>query len=191
MDKAIALLKQYFPTVLSSPTTSMESLTSPASRDVLRFISTTSLTSAHLTLNLHIHSFIEACRTIPLAESSTSKGSKSTTVDGDSPPKLWDESHYADLLQRMRRLHSDTLKLPEKHDLVKYTAELTNVAGLLAYPIPEHSPLARYFSHERREAVADQINHAILCTSARFCVAFILVSKYFTRSLRKTGRFKT
>jgi hypothetical protein len=44
-----------------------------------------------------------------------------------------------------------------------YNKELENVTGLLAYPDPERSPVAKYLSHERREAVANQINTAILC----------------------------
>jgi hypothetical protein len=43
-----------------------------------------------------------------------------------------------------------------------YEKELVNVGALLAYPEPETSPLARYLSMERREAVAEQINKAIL-----------------------------
>ncbi|EKM82605.1 hypothetical protein AGABI1DRAFT_111204 [Agaricus bisporus var. burnettii JB137-S8] len=43
-----------------------------------------------------------------------------------------------------------------------YKKELVNVGALLAYPEPEDSPLARYLSMERREAVAEQINKAIL-----------------------------
>jgi hypothetical protein len=40
---------------------------------------------------------------------------------------------------------------------------LDQVGGLLAYKVPEKSPMARYLSQGRREAVADQINAAVLC----------------------------
>jgi len=45
-----------------------------------------------------------------------------------------------------------------------YMEEIQNVGALMAYQVPEKSPVAKYLSMFRREAVADQINSAILCT---------------------------
>lgn len=55
--------------------------------------------------------------------------------------------------------------LPSPSDKVLYMQELHNVGALIAYQVPETSPVAKYMSMERREAVAEQINSAILCTS--------------------------
>jgi len=56
--------------------------------------------------------------------------------------------------------------LPNSDDRATYLKELGNVAGLIAYPTPETSPVAPYLSMERREAVASQINSAILLRSS-------------------------
>jgi hypothetical protein len=60
----------------------------------------------------------------------------------------------------------DQIDHPAEKDL--YKKELVNVGALLAYPEPETSPLARYLSMERREAVAEQINKAILSQFTAF-----------------------
>ena len=44
--------------------------------------------------------------------------------------------------------------------------ELASVSALLAYPNPENSVMAPYLEQDRREAVADQIESAILRASS-------------------------
>lgn len=70
--------------------------------------------------------------------------------------------HQSMLLSKARKLLSlaETLTQPSDRDL--YVKELTNIGGLLAYKVPEHSSISKYLSQGRREAVADQINRAIL-----------------------------
>jgi len=73
-----------------------------------------------------------------------------------------DDPHVLQLIQQGQKLYAllDQISNPAEKEL--YAQELVNVGALLAYPEPENSPLARYLSMERREAVAEQINRAIL-----------------------------
>lgn len=73
-----------------------------------------------------------------------------------------DDPHVIKMIQQGQKLYVllEQIHNPVEKDL--YVQELINVGALLAYPHPESSPLARYLSMERREAVAEQINKAIL-----------------------------
>lgn len=73
-----------------------------------------------------------------------------------------DDPHVIKMIRQGQKLYSllEQIHSPVERDL--YVQELINVGALLAYPHPESSPLARYLSMERREAVAEQINKAIL-----------------------------
>ncbi|KAF8163384.1 hypothetical protein B0H34DRAFT_321532 [Crassisporium funariophilum] len=66
------------------------------------------------------------------------------------------------LLTRAQKLYAFSNTLQNPVDRVTYLKELENVGGLLAYKVPENSSMAKYLALERREAVADQINRAIL-----------------------------
>lgn len=94
-----------------------------------------------------------------------------TTTDEElTPPNtaagngadVTDDPHVIKLVQQGQKLYAllDQIGNPAEKQL--YAEELVNVGALLAYPEPENSPLARYLSMERREAVAEQINKAIL-----------------------------
>lgn len=66
-------------------------------------------------------------------------------------------------------------------DREQYREELKNVAGLLAYTVPEKSLMSRYLSQERREAVAEQINSAILSSCSQPVVSTLeLVTRQTT-----------
>lgn len=113
-------------------------------------------------LNLHIHAFIEANRTVPLPYYPPG-----TAISPASPvlrPER-DESEQANaaLLHRAQNLYSEANRLPGPQDRVEYLKELGQVGVLLAYSIPENSPSSEYLSQPRREAIADQIDSAILC----------------------------
>lgn len=73
-----------------------------------------------------------------------------------------DDSQVDKVIQQGQKLYAllDQIDNPAEKEI--YAQELVNVGALLAYPEPENSPLARYLSMERREAVAEQINKAIL-----------------------------
>jgi hypothetical protein len=141
---------------------------------------------AHLSLNLRILAFTEACRTIPLPYTPAKVGSSFHAAhEADHPKKeiLYDDhdpdpdSHQAALLAKAQKLYVAANMIQKPSDRVMYLKELANVGGLLAYKVPEESPTARYLSQERREAVADQINRAILC---RFFLGACSAAK-FTR----------
>ena len=67
-----------------------------------------------------------------------------------------------ELIQKTRKLNELVKALPNSRDRDMYKKELTNVASLLAYTNPEKSAVAKYLSWERRVAVSEQINRAIL-----------------------------
>ncbi len=138
----------------------------------LEYVSSTSTEPAHLLLNLRILAFCEACRTVPLNHPPgpepkvdpglvNSLGGKveSKTSGGMSNAQ---EKQMELLLLKAQKLYALTNMLPNSADQATYSKELKNVSGLLAYPVPENSSIANYLTMERREAVADQINRAIL-----------------------------
>jgi hypothetical protein len=73
-----------------------------------------------------------------------------------------DDPHVMKMIQQGQKLYALLEQIHNPAEKELYAQELVNVGALLAYPEPENSPLARYLSMERREAVAEQINKAIL-----------------------------
>ena len=150
----------------------------------IQFLTSTTVDPLHLNLNLRILAFTEACRTIPLPYSTSSvvsslTGSPSPSDidtdidDGDDPSlslvpdegtdPIAHQQHLTNLITRIQKLYVLANTLPKENDRKTYAEELDQVGGLLAYKVPEKSPMARYLSQGRREAVADQINAAVLC----------------------------
>jgi solute carrier family 66 (lysosomal lysine-arginine transporter), member 1 len=163
VDEATRMLNEHFPSVLSgpvieSPPPPSEGLTS----QTMDYTPSTSIDPAHLTLNLRILSFIEACRTIPLVHSPLANEAEPSTLPS-SPTDLSPERQLT-LLSQMKKLYLLISGLADQSDRAVYLKELKNVGGLLAYKVPETSSISKYLSQERREAVADQINSAILST---------------------------
>lgn len=167
VDQAAELLNKHFPSVLSESTESV-----PAHRPAgkIEYIPSTSVHPAHLALNLHILAFIEAARTVPLPyyppgtrPPSAINVSASSSKDTDMMRHVDSEQANVLLLHRAQNLHSEAYRLPDANDRALYLTELTQVGGVLAYTVPERGPMAKYMTQERREAVADQIESAILC----------------------------
>ena len=176
VDDAIVLLQKHFPSVLrendpTSASTSKSVDPRPSSSNNIEYVSSTSTEPAHLILNLRILAFSEACRTVPLeyppsTHSADDTNSISTTpaqssVDMEDNP----DSQQMALLTTAQKLYALLNTLPNPVDRATYLKELENVGGLLAYKVPEKSSMAKYLTLERREAVADQINRAILSKS--------------------------
>lgn len=144
--------------------------TGRSSRHGLDYTPATSIDPTHLQLNLRILAFIEACRTIPLeyppvtdsALPSSPSGSGSSSTETQQLHNPDDKDAQMALLLKAQKLYSVASALPKFSDRAIYIKELENVGGLLAYKVPEQSAMARYLSQDRREAVADQINRAIL-----------------------------
>jgi hypothetical protein len=74
-----------------------------------------------------------------------------------------DERYQTELLIRGQKLYASVELLRKPEDRATYSEELQNVGGLLAYKVPERSPMSKYLDQARRESVAEQINRAILC----------------------------
>lgn len=175
MDEATTLLNEHFPLVLAEADPPVRPRSSIQS-DHVEYVAPTSVDPTHLSLNLRILAFSEASRTVPLdymphAERTTAMPSahppqafKSSVHDHDDPA-----AKQTELLFRAQKLYSAAGMLKNPSDRARYLKELGNVGGLLAYKHPENSPMAKYLSQERREAVAEQINAAILCWLT-FCV---------------------
>ena len=173
VDDAIVLLRTHFPSVLreNDPGSISASGTAeprPLSSNNKEYVSSTSTEPAHLILNLRILAFSEACRTVPLEyPPSTHSALTSTISTAVQPPADMDDSDSQQmaLLTTAQKLYALTNTLPNPVDRATYLKELENVGGLLAYKVPEESSMAKYLTLERREAVADQINRAILSKS--------------------------
>lgn len=126
----------------------------------------------HISLNLRILAFIEASRTVPLEYDPHLQATRSTSpipaekLKQRSPIYELDdtdsEAKQTEQLDRAKKLYTAANSLRKPSDRASYLEELGQVGGLLAYKYPEDSPMAKYLSQERREAVANQINSAIL-----------------------------
>lgn len=118
-----------------------------------------------LSLNLRIHAFIEACRTIPMPYTPLHRNTHVETPKPSTdlaPDLLIDERYQTELLLRGQKLYASVELLRKPEDRATYSKELENVGGLLAYKVPELSPMSKYLDQARRESVAEQINRAIL-----------------------------
>jgi len=169
LDEAIEHLNKYFPQVLSFK--SVDSATT-SSCSGLEYVTSKSVDPEHILLNLRILAFIEACRTVPLpyppsqspvlpspTSVSTSKKRSSGCLDEEDPEC---QEQQTALLKSAQKLYALANVITDATHKSTYLKELANVGGLLAYKVPEESPVSKYLSQERREAVAEQVNSAIL-----------------------------
>ncbi|KAJ6596997.1 lish motif-containing protein [Mycena vulgaris] len=172
---AIELLEQHFPAVLSPEV--LPSAPKPhKSLMGTDFVASTTLNPAHLSLNLRILAFTEALRTAPLDRVLAQTGDSSTLEDEDDPITI-------ELLAKAKKLHVLVSMLQDNAEHAAYAQELRNVVGLLAYPDPQSSPVAKYLSQERREAVANQINTAILYRTGLPAISHLELSTRYTSTL--------
>ncbi|KAH9180647.1 CTLH/CRA C-terminal to lish motif domain-containing protein [Lactarius sanguifluus] len=171
VDDAIELLGANFPSILSSSATSPYSESTMTTRVEQSPSLTFTIEPAHLYLDLRILGFIEASRTKPLLHSST----RPSTLDTEPLPRVSPQSnirdlssevdgdaHLSRLLKHVYELYDCAQALQDPHDRAEYQHELSAVSSLLAYKVPEQSPMAKYLAQERRQVVADEINSAIL-----------------------------
>ena len=174
VDDAITLLNTHFPAVLTPNSPAHADAPAPDQESTIKYIPSASVDPAHLHLNLHILGFIEAARTVPLPyHHPGSKGSfppllvPAPSVSSHEKRTSSDDPEFSEqqlvLLHKAQRLFSEAGSLPEADDRALYHNELLQVTALLAYTDPENSIMAPYLAQDRREAVADQIEGAILC----------------------------
>jgi hypothetical protein len=147
--------------------------TSSTSSNTFTYVAPRSIDPTHLLLNLQILGFIEAARTIPLLRPFSGSSASSSPLPSNKSPILAKTSHaraesepneqQQTLLHKAQKLYSDASCLSKPEDRALYLKELADVTGLLAYAVPEESPISSYLSQVRREEMADQIEGAILC----------------------------
>lgn len=171
------MLNQHFPKVLSDEEEDIDDDPIPNTSEKFSYIPSTSIDPAHLALNLRIQAFIEAARCVPLSYDTQGHDTPTTRPSSSSPSNRnssdTESARQAELLHRAQSLYSAVNCLTKPADRVLYITELSQVSGLLAYPYPEGSPMAPYLAQERREAVADQIDSAILCKLRLNPIAYI------------------
>lgn len=115
------------------------------------------------------------------------EGIDDVPVGYEAPSEITPE-RLGTLLAKGQKLYAlaSTLTDPKEKEL--YRKELENVGGLLAYTVPEESPVHKYMSYERREAVADQINRATLYRSGLSPISTIEVLTRYTTVLWQAAR---
>jgi hypothetical protein len=136
----------------------------------------TSTAPEHIHLNLQIQSFIESFRQLaPSPSSSTSSSmsslSSQTTTGTDIRPTNDADmtasgpsgaaSGLLDALAAAQGLHTGAKKLKPEERAV-YLQEIKDVGALFAYSEPETSILKDYLKQDRRVALAEQVNRAII-----------------------------
>ena len=170
IDQAIRELDKSFPFVLSA--TKERSV--PASKISAASNIPLSVASTHLALNLRIQSFLELSRTWLLPHPSESLSTSTEPVSGpsmasktgqqavSSTDKAAHKKKQTALLGAAQSLLIETNRLEPKYRAL-YLKELTEVSVVMAYPQPEFSPAKVYLGMERRQALAEQVDAAILC----------------------------
>ncbi|TFY72674.1 hypothetical protein EVG20_g349 [Dentipellis fragilis] len=179
VDDATNALNTHFPAVLSEGHATPERpKSSLSSHDIIDSIIPLSVEPAHLFLNLRILAFVEAARTIPLeytpgpaatapaaeASADTALSDISNGIANIREPDLIPDSdaHLERLFHHACELYDCSQLLKDPADRAAYHKELGSISSLLAYKVPEKSPMASYLSQSRREQVADEVNSAIL-----------------------------
>ncbi len=183
IDDAIDRLNADFPSTLPSSMSTCadtkSSTTTEEERPQSKFVKTVlpfTVEPAHLYLDLRILAFIEASRTkplppYPLTIPAASDPEPATRI---SPPNNFRDpsgeadadAHLTRLLKHVREIYDCAQALQDPHERAEYQHELSAVSGLLAYKVPEQSPMAKYLTQARRETTADEINSAILRVSS-------------------------
>uniref|UniRef100_A0A0W0FLH5 CRA domain-containing protein n=1 Tax=Moniliophthora roreri TaxID=221103 RepID=A0A0W0FLH5_MONRR len=191
VTEAIELLTKHFPTVLPPPENTAapsadsdsDQTTESPPRPMPAYVAPTSVDPLHLLLNLRVQAFIESCRTVPL-DYPPNPESNSLQSRSEEDPDISIDQQTA-LLKSAQKLSALAKTLSDK-DQPRYSVELKNVIGLIAYRKPETSPLKNYMTQERREALADQINSAILFRSE---LPVISKAELHTRTTVATWQF--
>lgn len=190
VEEAILCLNEHFPRVLdeSLEDEANKSFANDTSADHLEY-RTTTVNPVHLSLNLRILAFIEACRTLPLsypAQSCDSMAVQPPPASSSTCDSADEERHQTELLIRVHKLHARVNSLRKPTDRSIYQEELTNVGGLLLYKVPENSPVVKYLSQERRERVAEQVDCAILYDMSMPVISSVELAVRYTHCLWST-----
>ncbi|KAF8136785.1 CTLH/CRA C-terminal to lish motif domain-containing protein [Boletus edulis] len=170
VQEAIDLLNRHFPKVLAEDVSDNQMEVTDENETV---------NPIHLLLNLRMLAFIEACRTVPLVYTPPTRSIEPISMNTDDTI----ETHQAELLISVQKLYATVNALRKSDDRAIYLKELSNVGGLLAYTVPEKSPMAKYLHQERRDRVAEQINSAILHHTNMPSVSYLELAVRYTHCL--------
>jgi hypothetical protein len=119
---------------------------------------------SHLLLNLHIQEFIESFRHLGLGLASPSSSMSSSLTASMSMSMSMGSTGGETLTHALTAasgLHAEAGNL-DPSDRAVYVREITEAGALFAYTDPEQSPVGGFLKQERRIALADQVNKAIL-----------------------------
>ncbi|GJE87146.1 hypothetical protein PsYK624_032290 [Phanerochaete sordida] len=184
VDDAIRLLNTHFTSVLdpTSPT-----VLPSTEAGAFAYVPSTSVDSLHLLLNLRILDFIESSRTVPLPYHHPGAKVPLSPLPVVAPTERRPEEEFSEQqlvqLHKAQRLYSEASSLPKPADRALYLKELSQVTALLAYTVPETSVMAPYLAQERREAVADQIEGAILYRTSQQAVSRVELAARYTTTI--------
>jgi solute carrier family 66 (lysosomal lysine-arginine transporter), member 1 len=153
---------------------------SPESIRESDYIPSKSVEPEILDLNLRILELIESCRTVPLL-SPSSTTTTVTTIPTTPSVDIFSPEKFTEVITKSQKLGARVDKLTNVQDIADFRIELQNIMYLLAVPIPEKGPAAHYLEQARRQAVADQINSAILCV---YIISCHLIYWYTNTSLQ-------
>jgi hypothetical protein len=122
-----------------------------------------STSPSQITLNLHIQQFIESFRSLPqpVSPSSSISTSMSMSMSMSMSQSTGGLQHA---LTAASGLHAEAALLEPSIRAV-YVREITEAGALFAYTDPDNSPVGGFLQQERRIALAEQINRAILSKS--------------------------
>ena len=179
IDDAIDCLNTSFPSTLPSSISTGDAGPStptgePSQSKTIKTVYPFTVEPARLYLDLRVLAFIEASRTKPLPYPLTeSVASDPALTRRDPPPNNFrdpsgetaGDAHLARLLKHVHELYACAQALQDPGKRAETLRELSAVSSLLAYKVPEQSPMAKYLTQERREVVANEINSAILRVS--------------------------
>ena len=180
IDDAIDCLNANFPSTLPSSISTPENAGpstptgEPSQSKTVKTVFPFTVDPARLYLDLRILAFIEASRTRPLPYPLIESVASAPVLNPRmSPPNnlrdpsgiMDGDAHLARLLKHVHELYECAQALQDPQKRAETQHELSTVSGLLAYKVPEQSPMAKHLTQERREVVANEINSAILRVS--------------------------
>jgi hypothetical protein len=117
-----------------------------------------STSPSQIILNLHIQQFIESFRSLPQPVSPSSSISTSMSMSMSMSQSTGGLQHA---LTAASGLHAEAALLEPSIRAV-YVREITEAGALFAYTDPDNSPVGGFLQQERRIALAEQVNRAIL-----------------------------
>ncbi|KAI9446363.1 hypothetical protein H4582DRAFT_2069716 [Lactarius indigo] len=154
VDDAIDLLDANFPSILSSSPTSPWSESCAPCISIFAYWRSSKRPGTKPLLHSSARPSTFDPEPTPRVSPQSNIRDLSSEVDGDA--------HLSRLLKHVYELYDCAQALQDPHDRAEYQHELSAVSSLLAYKVPEQSPMAKYLAQERRQVVADEINSAIL-----------------------------